>query len=98
MLWVGRGTGTTSDRSAMRHTGAMRVVGLLRGRQPRHSRQLKMAELRAAVESLGHTDVETYLQSGNVVFTPAAKGASQGPRGGHPRLRSTRPSAWTSAC
>ena len=29
-----------------------------------------MATLRAVVESLGHVDVETYLQSGNVVFTP----------------------------
>jgi uncharacterized protein (DUF1697 family) len=33
-----------------------------------------MADLRAAVESLGHTDVETYLQSGNVVFTPHGSG------------------------
>ncbi len=32
-----------------------------------------MPELRAIVEGLGHADVETYLQSGNVVFTPAAK-------------------------
>ncbi len=30
-----------------------------------------MPALRAIVESLGNTDVETYLQSGNVVFTPA---------------------------
>ena len=29
-----------------------------------------MADLREIVESLGHTDVETYLQSGNVVFAP----------------------------
>jgi uncharacterized protein (DUF1697 family) len=49
----------------------MRVVGLLRGVNLGPSRKLKMADLRAAVESLGHTDVETYLQSGNVVFTPA---------------------------
>ena len=32
-----------------------------------------MATLREIVESLGHTDVETYVQSGNVVFTPASK-------------------------
>ena len=30
-----------------------------------------MPALREIVESLGHRDVETYLQSGNVVFTPA---------------------------
>lgn len=33
-----------------------------------------MAELRAIVESLGHTDVETYLQSGNVVFAAHGRG------------------------
>jgi uncharacterized protein (DUF1697 family) len=52
----------------------MRVVGLLRGVNLGPSRRLKMADLRAVVESLGHTDVETYLQSGNVVFTPAGPG------------------------
>jgi uncharacterized protein (DUF1697 family) len=33
-----------------------------------------MGTLREIVESIGHTDVETYLQSGNVVFTPKGKG------------------------
>ena len=33
-----------------------------------------MPALREIVEALGHSDVETYLQSGNVVFTPG-KGA-----------------------
>lgn len=46
----------------------MRVVGLLRGINVGGRNRLKMADLRAAVESLGHTEVETYLQSGNVVF------------------------------
>jgi len=54
----------------------MRVVGLLRGVNLGSSRRLKMADLRAAVESLGHTDVETYLQSGNVVFTRGGRGTS----------------------
>lgn len=31
-----------------------------------------MADLRRIVESLGHTDVATYIQSGNVVFTASA--------------------------
>ena len=31
-----------------------------------------MPALREIVESLGHRDVETYLQSGNLVFTPAS--------------------------
>ena len=38
-----------------------------------------MADLRAVVESLGHTDVETYLQSGNVVFTPKPRAKDIGP-------------------
>jgi uncharacterized protein (DUF1697 family) len=59
----------------------MRVVGLLRGVNLGPSRKLKMADLRAAVESLGHADVATYLQSGNVVFTPA-RGADEDLGGG----------------
>ncbi len=31
-----------------------------------------MAELRLLVSSLGHTEVATYIQSGNVLFTPAS--------------------------
>ena len=55
----------------------MRVVGLLRGVNL-GKRQLKMPQLREVVESLGHSDVETYLQSGNVVFTPRGRA----PKGG----------------
>jgi len=32
-----------------------------------------MSDLRALFESLGHLDVETYIQSGNVVFAPAGR-------------------------
>jgi uncharacterized protein (DUF1697 family) len=32
--------------------------------------KVTMAELRALVESLGHKDVSTYIQSGNLLFTP----------------------------
>ncbi|HEY6075407.1 MAG TPA: DUF1697 domain-containing protein, partial [Gaiella sp.] len=48
----------------------MRVVALLRGINIGPNKRIAMADLRAIVGSLGHTDVETYLQSGNVVFTP----------------------------
>ena len=48
----------------------MRVAALLRGINIGPNKRIAMADLRAIVESLGHTDVETYLQSGNVVFTP----------------------------
>ena len=50
----------------------MRVVALLRGINL-GNRRLSMPMLREIVESLGHTDVETYVQSGNVVFTPASE-------------------------
>jgi uncharacterized protein (DUF1697 family) len=48
----------------------MRVAALLRGVNIGPNKRIAMADLRAIVESLGHTDAETYLQSGNVVFTP----------------------------
>lgn len=53
----------------------MRVAALLRGINLGPSRRISMPALREIVESLGHRDVETYLQSGNVVFTPASKKA-----------------------
>jgi uncharacterized protein (DUF1697 family) len=52
----------------------MRVAALLRGINIGPNKRISMAALRSIVESLGHTDVETYLQSGNVVFTPKGRG------------------------
>lgn len=52
----------------------MRVVALLRGINIGPNKRIPMAALRSIVESLGHRDVETHLQSGNVVFTPKGKG------------------------
>jgi uncharacterized protein (DUF1697 family) len=46
-------------------------VGLLRGVNVGGKNKLPMADLRALVESLGHTEVTTYIQSGNIVFTSA---------------------------
>lgn len=46
----------------------MRWAALLRGINL-GKRQLKSAELKAVVESLGYSDVKTLLASGNVVFT-----------------------------
>jgi uncharacterized protein (DUF1697 family) len=43
-------------------------VALLRGVNV-GGRKVVMAELRQVVASLGHTDVATYIQSGNVIFT-----------------------------
>lgn len=44
-------------------------VALLRGVNVGGRNRLPMADLRASVEALGYTDVETYRQSGNVVFS-----------------------------
>jgi uncharacterized protein (DUF1697 family) len=45
-------------------------VVLLRGINNLGSKKVAMAELQNVVTSLGHTDVMTYIQSGNVLFTP----------------------------
>ncbi|WP_329284227.1 DUF1697 domain-containing protein [Streptomyces sp. NBC_00691] len=44
-------------------------AALLRGINVSGHRKVPMAELRPLLEGLGHTDVRTYLQSGNAVFT-----------------------------
>jgi uncharacterized protein (DUF1697 family) len=46
-------------------------VALLRGVNVGGRNRIAMADLRAVVTSLGHTDVSTYIQSGNVVFCTA---------------------------
>ena len=54
----------------------MRYVALPRGINVTGSNMIKMAELKAAFESLGFTNVVTYINSGNVAFdsrkSPAA--------------------------
>ena len=44
-------------------------VALLRGINVGGKNKVPMAELREVVTSLGHTEVTTYIQSGNVLFT-----------------------------
>ncbi len=56
-----------------------RYIALLRGVNVGGQKMVPMATLKAVVEELGHTDVKTLLQSGNVVFsapkmTPAQLG------------------------
>jgi len=48
-----------------------RYVALLRGVNLAGKNKVPMVELRALFESLGHTQVSTYIQSGNVLFTSA---------------------------
>jgi uncharacterized protein (DUF1697 family) len=47
----------------------VRYIALLRGINVGGNRIIKMADLRAMFVAAGATDVETYIQSGNVVFT-----------------------------
>src|ERR1700748_1174970 len=44
-------------------------IALLRGINVGGANKVAMADLRQLVTSLGHTDVTTYIQSGNVVFS-----------------------------
>jgi uncharacterized protein (DUF1697 family) len=48
----------------------VRVVALLRGINIGPHKRVAMSALREIVAGLGHKDVETYLQSGNVVLSP----------------------------
>jgi uncharacterized protein (DUF1697 family) len=53
----------------MANDGMPTHVALLRGTNVGGRNRAAMADLREAVLGLGHTDVATYIQSGNVVFT-----------------------------
>ena len=46
-----------------------RYVALLRGINLGSRNRVAMADLRRLTEALGHTEVATYIQSGNVLFT-----------------------------
>ncbi|MCJ1680158.1 DUF1697 domain-containing protein [Streptomyces sp. APSN-46.1] len=48
-----------------------KFAALLRGINVGGSKKVPMAELRKVLEGLGHGDVQTYLQSGNAVFSSA---------------------------
>lgn len=51
-------------------------IALLRGINVGGHNRVPMPALRDAVSALGHADVSTYIQSGNVIFTPAAKSST----------------------
>jgi uncharacterized protein (DUF1697 family) len=52
------------------------MVALLRGINVGGRGKLPMADLRTIVEGLGHADVRTYIQSGNVVFRTRSRSTS----------------------
>ncbi len=49
-----------------------RFVALLRGINVGGKNIIRMTDLRSCFESLGYADVDTYIQSGNVVFTASS--------------------------
>jgi len=54
-----------------------RYVGLLRGVNVGGRNKVAMSELRSLFDSLGHTSVSTFIQSGNILFTSAGPVTSQ---------------------
>lgn len=54
-------------------------VALLRGINVGRAKRIAMADLRRVVEALGHRDVRTLLNSGNVVFSAAPGARDPGP-------------------
>ncbi|MEV7508395.1 MULTISPECIES: DUF1697 domain-containing protein [unclassified Streptomyces] len=52
-------------------TSTTRYAALLRGINVGGHKKVPMAELRSLLAGLGHGDVQTYLQSGNAVFSSA---------------------------
>ena len=50
---------------------------MLRGVNVGAHHRIKMADLRAVYESLGHRDVQTYVQSGNVIFRSRSASAAR---------------------
>ena len=55
-----------------------KFVALLRGINVGGANRIPMAELRGHCAGLGWRDVESYIQSGNLVFTAAGKPAAAG--------------------
>ena len=58
----------------------VRYVALLRGINVGGNNLIKMTELKTCFEAQGLKDVATYIQSGNVIFTSAARSADVGRR------------------
>ena len=50
------------------------MISMLRGVNVGGNNKIKMAELKAMYESLGFSNVQTYIQSGNVVFNSKESG------------------------
>src|SRR5262245_37586319 len=74
MLYSGMARSTKPAAPAAKQTG--RYIALMRGINVGGKNLLPMATLAKIFEEAGCTDVRTYIQSGNVVFTATAAVAS----------------------
>lgn len=57
--------------------GMPRFAVLLRGVNVGNSNRVPMADFRAMLEALGHSDVQTLLNSGNAVFTSTSRSTAR---------------------
>ena len=73
-----RGVRESVARHGSRRGGSatMRYAALLRGINVGGNKKIPMAELRQLLDRLGYSEVATYLQSGNAVFTSQRQPAS----------------------
>ena len=69
--------------------GMSPVIALLRAVNV-GGRTVKSAQLRAVAESLGHTQVTTYVNSGNIVLVPSGAASAVGPGTGRGARRGAR--------
>jgi len=67
-MWCKRNTNGSKFDSKGKTMTTTRHVALLRGINVGKAKRIAMADLRALVEGLGHGNVRTLLNSGNVVF------------------------------
>jgi putative ABC transport system permease protein len=64
---------STSDSSVIRRMDFVKYLALLRGINVGGNNIVKMTELRACLECVGHRNVMTYIQSGNLLFESQLK-------------------------
>ena len=54
-----------------------KFIALLRGINVSGQKQIKMSDLKTLFETTGFQDVETYIQSGNVIFSTKEKSSEK---------------------
>lgn len=75
-MTVAVGVASVGGRPTLGRVAATRYVALLRGINVGGKNKIPMSELRELFEHEGHARVETYIQSGQVLFASAAPAAT----------------------